>query len=314
MSRSNVTPTNSISSAMKCLAFSTPSGGDRCGPSGLWQHAQPIAEFGVSVLKKSRGRTGRTPVCPCRTPCTNRAVKTMYIHALTKNSAMLKIARSAGARVVYHGSEAEAHLQLRAPDMKPLGQRLSNHFAELDYLLKKASAPLPVSKWCRERRAPHHLHGLFPLFLVACSTPLHFTDHGVKPAFRARARRQRSFWQRFKSFSPAPIPRRPRRLARAEDKAIISPEALSMLEGVIRMSIVAPSATSWCRARAWMCSTLSPFEALLDQVIRTAHSRFPVYEGTRGYHRRAHGQGFAQAAALAHPQPARPAAACEFCP
>ena len=36
------------------------------------------------------------------------------------------------------GSEAEAHLQLRAPDMETrLAQRLDNHFAELDYLLKK---------------------------------------------------------------------------------------------------------------------------------------------------------------------------------
>ena len=97
------------------------------------------AEFGVSVLKKARGLgLGARLFARAGRHARNRAVKTMYIHALTKNSAMLKIARSAGARVVYHGSEAEAHLQLRAPDMETrLAQRLDNHFAELDYLLKK---------------------------------------------------------------------------------------------------------------------------------------------------------------------------------
>lgn len=97
------------------------------------------AEFGVSVLKKARGLgLGARLFARATRHARNRAVKTMYIHALSQNSAMLKIARNAGARVVYHGTEAEAHLQLPAPDMETrLAQRLGNHVAELDYLLKK---------------------------------------------------------------------------------------------------------------------------------------------------------------------------------
>ena len=68
----------------------------------------------------------------------NRNVKTMCIHALTQNSAMLKIAINAGARVVYYGTEAEAYLQLPAPAMDTrLAQRLEQRFADADYFLKK---------------------------------------------------------------------------------------------------------------------------------------------------------------------------------
>lgn len=97
------------------------------------------AEFGVSVLQSARGLgLGGRLFARAGRHARNRSVKTMYIHALSKNSAMLKIARNAGARVVYHGSEAEAHLRLPAPDMETrLAQRLDNQFAELDYLLKK---------------------------------------------------------------------------------------------------------------------------------------------------------------------------------
>lgn len=97
------------------------------------------AEFGVSVLQSARGLgLGARLFARAGRHARNRCVKTMYIHALSQNSAMLKIARNAGARVVYHGSEAEAHLRLPAPDMETrLAQRLDTQFAELDYLLKK---------------------------------------------------------------------------------------------------------------------------------------------------------------------------------
>ena len=36
----------------------------------------------------------------------------MYIHALTENTAMLKIARNAGATVERSGSESDAYLKL----------------------------------------------------------------------------------------------------------------------------------------------------------------------------------------------------------
>ncbi len=95
---------------------------------------------------------------------------------------------------------------------------------------------------------------------------------------------KRSFWQRFQEFL-SPSPDTPdaliEKLAQAEDKAIISPEALSMLEGVIRMADRTVSDIMVPGPRMDVLDIHAPFEALLDQVIRTAHSRFPVYEGTR---------------------------------
>ena len=95
---------------------------------------------------------------------------------------------------------------------------------------------------------------------------------------------KRSFWQKFLEFLH-PSPDTPdaliETLAEAEDKAIISPEALAMLEGVIRMADRTTGDIMVPAPRMDVLDIHAPFEALLDQVIRTAHSRFPVYEGTR---------------------------------
>lgn len=95
---------------------------------------------------------------------------------------------------------------------------------------------------------------------------------------------KRSFWQKFQEFLH-PSPDTPdaliETLAEAEDKAIISPEALAMLEGVIRMADRTAGDIMVPAPRMDVLDIHAPFEALLDQVIRTAHSRFPVYEGAR---------------------------------
>jgi len=95
---------------------------------------------------------------------------------------------------------------------------------------------------------------------------------------------KRSFWQKFQEFLH-PSPDTPdaliETLAEAEDKAIISPEALAMLEGVIRMADRTAGDIMVPAPRMDVLDIHAPSEALLDQVIRTAHSRFPVYEGAR---------------------------------
>ena len=95
---------------------------------------------------------------------------------------------------------------------------------------------------------------------------------------------KRSFWQKFQEFLH-PSPDTPdaliETLAEAEDKAIISPEALAMLEGVIRMADRTAGDIMVPAPRMDVLDIHAPYEALLDQVIRTAHSRFPVYEGAR---------------------------------
>jgi len=97
------------------------------------------AEFGVSVLDSARGRGygGRLferAVMLAR----NRGVSMMFIHALTENTAMLKIARSAGATVRQEGSESEAYLQLPPAGLETrVSELVAEHFGEVDYQLKK---------------------------------------------------------------------------------------------------------------------------------------------------------------------------------
>lgn len=96
------------------------------------------AEFGVSVSKHARGRGygGRLferAVINAR----NEGVGMLFIHALSENIAMLKIARKAGASVVRSGSESEAHLQLPLANLDSrLSEIMGDHFAEVDFLLK----------------------------------------------------------------------------------------------------------------------------------------------------------------------------------
>jgi GNAT superfamily N-acetyltransferase len=77
--------------------------------------ATAMSEFGVSVLPHARGRGfGQRLFEHAMLHARNRGVELLLIHALSENTAMLKIARSAGAIVERDGSEAEAFLRLPA--------------------------------------------------------------------------------------------------------------------------------------------------------------------------------------------------------
>ena len=80
----------------------------------------------------------------------NRGVETIFIHALSENTAMLKIARDAGATVERDGSESEAWLTL-PPDSiaSHLDEFLGERAAELDYRLKQHAHRL--DRTCSER-------------------------------------------------------------------------------------------------------------------------------------------------------------------
>ncbi len=96
------------------------------------------SEFGVSVLPKARRRGFGARLFEHATlHARNRGVGTLFIHALSENTAMLKIARNAGATVERDGSESEAWLKL-APDSlaSHLDQILVDQVAEIDYRFK----------------------------------------------------------------------------------------------------------------------------------------------------------------------------------
>jgi hypothetical protein len=61
----------------------------------------------------------------------------LFIHALSENAAMLKIARNAGATVVRSGAEAEAHLQLPVATFDSRMSEIAlEHYAAVDFHLK----------------------------------------------------------------------------------------------------------------------------------------------------------------------------------
>jgi GNAT superfamily N-acetyltransferase len=102
---------------------------------------EAASEFGVSVLPKARRRGfGRRLFEHAILHARNRHVQTMFIHALSENTAMLKLARAAGATIERDGSESEAWLTL-PPDSfaSHLDQLLGDRAAELDYRIKEQS-------------------------------------------------------------------------------------------------------------------------------------------------------------------------------
>ena len=96
------------------------------------------AEFGVSVSKHARGRGyGARLFERAEVTARNAGVHMLFIHALSENAAMLKIARNAGASVVRSGSESEAHLELPEPTLDSRMSEIAlDHFAEIDFHLK----------------------------------------------------------------------------------------------------------------------------------------------------------------------------------
>ena len=112
--------------AMAHLAFAPDKNHDSC------------AEFGVSVLKVARGRGyGARLFDRAAMHARNEGVSLMFIHALSENSAMLKIARNAGATVEKAGSEAEAFLRLPPATFDTrMTEMLEEQLAQADYRIK----------------------------------------------------------------------------------------------------------------------------------------------------------------------------------
>lgn len=112
--------------AMAHLAFSTD------------PELKSCAEFGVSVLAHARGRGyGARLFDRAVMHSRNEGVEMMFIHALSENTAMLNIARKAGATVERDGSETEAYLKLLPADMDSrMSEMLDEQIAQTDYRLK----------------------------------------------------------------------------------------------------------------------------------------------------------------------------------
>ncbi len=96
------------------------------------------AEFGVSVLATARGRGyGARLFDRAVMHARNEGVDMMFIHALSENTAMLNIARKAGATIERDGSESEAYLKLPPADLDSrMTEMVEEQIAQTDYRLK----------------------------------------------------------------------------------------------------------------------------------------------------------------------------------
>ncbi len=96
------------------------------------------AEFGVSVSPHQRGKgLGAKLFGHAVMHARNQGVSLLFIHALSENVAMLKIARQAGASVQRDGSETEAYLSLpKATLDSQISGLVQEQMAEVDYQLK----------------------------------------------------------------------------------------------------------------------------------------------------------------------------------
>jgi len=70
-------------------------------------------------------------------------------------------------------------------------------------------------------------------------------------------------------------------MADAEDRELIAPESRMMLEGVIRMADMTTADVMVAAPHMDLLDIEADYDDLLHVVIRTGHSRFPVYEGQR---------------------------------
>jgi GNAT superfamily N-acetyltransferase len=96
------------------------------------------AEFGVSVLQKARGRGyGSRLFERAVMHARNEGVELMFIHALSENVAMIKIARNAGATLERAGSETDAYLRLPPATLDSrVTEIVEEQLAQTDYRLK----------------------------------------------------------------------------------------------------------------------------------------------------------------------------------
>ncbi len=125
-----------------------------------------MAEFGVSVLKKARGRGfGARLFEHSVLHARNRGVQTLFIHALSENTAMLKIARNAGSTVERDGSESDAWLRL-PPDtfVSHVEEMMGEQAAEFDYQIKRHASHVQrildtISEVKAHISSSHHIAG-----------------------------------------------------------------------------------------------------------------------------------------------------------
>jgi GNAT superfamily N-acetyltransferase len=97
------------------------------------------SEFGVSVSAHARGRGyGARLFDRAVIHARNEKVYQMYIHALSENAPMIRIARKGGARIERDGTETEAYLRLTKRDLDSrVTEFVADQYAKTNYSIKE---------------------------------------------------------------------------------------------------------------------------------------------------------------------------------
>ena len=97
------------------------------------------SEFGVSVSANARGRGyGARLFERAVIHSRNEKVYQMYIHALSENAPMIRIARKGGAIIDREGSETEAFLSLPKRDFESrVSEFVADQYAKTNYSIKE---------------------------------------------------------------------------------------------------------------------------------------------------------------------------------
>jgi|tagenome__1003787_1003787.scaffolds.fasta_scaffold20282464_2 RimJ/RimL family protein N-acetyltransferase len=96
------------------------------------------AELGVSVRAGERGRgIGGALLARAHTRARNWGVRTLFMHCLRENAAMMHLARKQGMDIASQAGEADAHLTLAPADAAThFGEVFAQRVALFDYALK----------------------------------------------------------------------------------------------------------------------------------------------------------------------------------
>lgn len=110
----------------------------------LAEDTDPVAEFGVSVLPRWRGRgLGARLFDHAVMHARNHGARTLLLHVAAENAAMLAIVRRAGAAEHADGAEVTAELPLADDTLASQIEALVGHrAAEIDYRFKRHAVRL----------------------------------------------------------------------------------------------------------------------------------------------------------------------------
>ena len=100
------------------------------------------AELGVSVLPGHRGRgLGGALLARAHLHARNWGVRALFMHCLSENGAMMRLAHRQGMRIVAERGEADAWLELPPPDAASyFGEVFDQRVALFDYAFKQGRA------------------------------------------------------------------------------------------------------------------------------------------------------------------------------